>query len=88
MLLFMVPADAKDYRKEYLILLNELEKFNPELLDKDRFLAISKADMLDEELMNEISKDLTDIPHLFFSSVTGYKIIHLKDQIWSILNKG
>jgi GTPase len=88
MLLFMVPADAKDYRKEYLILLNELEKYNPELLDKDRFLAISKADMLDEELMNEISRDLTDIPHLFFSSVTGYKIIQLKDQIWSILNKG
>jgi GTPase len=88
MLLFMVPADAKDYRKEFLILLNELEKYNPELLDKDRFLAISKADMLDEELMNEISRDLTDIPHLFFSSVTGYKIIQLKDQIWSILNKG
>jgi len=88
MLLFMVPADAKDYRKEYLILLNELEKYNPELLDKDRFLAISKADMLDEELMNEISRDLSDIPHLFFSSVTGYKIIQLKDQIWSILNKG
>lgn len=87
MLLFLVPADAKDYRKEYLILLNELEKFNPELLDKERFLTISKADMLDDELMAEISQDLNDIPHLFFSSVTGYNIIQLKDRIWSILNK-
>jgi GTPase len=87
MLLFLVPADAKDYRKEYLILLNELEKFNPELLDKERFLTISKADMLDDELMTEISQDLQDIPHLFFSSVTGYNIIQLKDRIWSILNK-
>jgi GTPase len=86
-LLFLVPADAKDYRKEYMILLNELEKFNPELLDKDRFLTISKADMLDDELMAEISEDLNDIPHLFFSSVTGYNIIQLKDRIWSILNK-
>jgi GTPase len=86
-LLFLVPADAKDYRKEYMILLNELEKFNPELLDKDRFLTISKADMLDDELMAEISQDLNDIPHLFFSSVTGYNIIQLKDRIWSILNK-
>lgn len=87
MLLFLVPADARDYRKEYMILLNELEKFNPELLDKERFLTISKADMLDDELMTEISNDLKDIPHLFFSSVTGYNIIQLKDRIWSILNK-
>lgn len=87
MLLFLVPSDAKDYRKEYLILLNELEKYNPELLDKDRFLAISKADMLDEELMMEISEDLNDIPHIFFSSVSGYNIVQLKDRIWSILNK-
>ena len=87
MLLFLVPADSRDYRKEYMILLNELEKFNPELLDKERFLTISKADMLDDELMTEISNDLKDIPHLFFSSVTGYNIIQLKDRIWSILNK-
>ena len=87
MLLFLIPADAKDYRKEYNILLNELGKYNPELLDKDRFLAISKADMLDEELMKEISSHLTDIPHLFFSSVSGYNIIQLKDRIWSILTK-
>lgn len=88
MLLFLVPADAKDYRNEFHILLNELEKYNPELLDKDRFLAISKADMLDEELMSEISEQLKDIPHLFFSAVTGYNIIQLKDRIWSVLNKG
>jgi GTP-binding protein len=87
MLLFLVPADAKDYRTEYNILLNELEKFNPELLDKERFLAISKADMLDEELMKEISSQLEDIPHLFFSSVTGLNIIQLKDRIWSVLIK-
>lgn len=85
MLLFLIPADAKDYRKEYQILMNELGKYNPELLDKQRFLAISKSDMLDEELMKDISKELHDIPHLFFSSVTGYKIIELKDRIWSIL---
>jgi GTPase len=87
MLLLLIPADSKDYRNEYTILMNELEKYNPELLDKDRFLAISKADMLDEELMKEISSQLKDIPHIFFSSITGFNIIQLKDQIWSILNK-
>lgn len=86
MLLFMVPADSKDHLKEYKILLNELEKYNPELLDKQRFLGISKADMLDEELMEEISKELGGIPHMFFSSVTGKNIQPLKDKIWEILN--
>ncbi len=86
MLLFMVPADSDDHLKEYKILLNELEKYNPELLDKQRFLTISKADMLDEELMEEISEELGDIPHLFFSSVTGKNIQKLKDKIWDILN--
>jgi len=86
MLLFMVPADAKDYRKEFGILMNELQQFNPELLDKERFLVISKSDFLDEELMVEISKDLKDIPHLFISSITGQGIIQLKDKIWQILN--
>jgi len=86
MLLFMVPADSKNHLKEYKILLSELEKYNPELLDKQRFLAISKADMLDEELMNEISKELKGIPHLFFSSVTGKNLQQLKDKIWEILN--
>ena len=87
MLLFLVPADAKDYLKEYNILLSELEKYNPELLDKERFLAISKADMLDSDLMKEISRELKGIPHLFFSSATGFNIIQLKDRIWSVLNK-
>ncbi|SHF03907.1 GTP-binding protein [Mariniphaga anaerophila] len=86
MLLFMVPADSEDHLKEYNILLSELEKYNPELLDKQRFLAISKADMLDQELMKEISTELKGIPHLFFSSVTGYNVQQLKDTIWEILN--
>lgn len=87
MLLFMVPADSKDYRKEYFILMNELEKYNPELLDKDRFLVISKCDFLDNELKAEISEVLKDIPHLFISSITGEGIVSLKDKIWQILNK-
>jgi GTP-binding protein len=86
MLLFMVPADSKNHLKEYKILLDELDKYNPELLDKQRFLAISKADMLDEELMVEISNELKGIPHLFFSSVTGFNLLKLKDKIWEILN--
>ncbi|MBT3385154.1 MAG: GTPase ObgE [Prolixibacteraceae bacterium] len=86
MLFFMVPADSENHLKEYKILLNELEKYNPELLDKQRFLGISKSDMLDEELMDEISAELEGIPHLFFSSVTGLNIPQLKDKIWDILN--
>jgi GTP-binding protein len=86
MLLFMVPADSKNHLNEYKILLDELDKYNPELLDKQRFLAISKADMLDEELMKEISKELKGIPHLFFSSITGFNLQQLKDKIWEILN--
>lgn len=86
MLLFMVPADSDNHLKEYKILLNELEKYNPELLDKERFLAISKSDMLDEELMAEISTELGDLPHLFFSSVTGLNVQKLKDIIWETLN--
>jgi len=86
MLLFMVPADSDNYLKEYNILLNELEKFNPELLDKERLLAISKADMLDEELMDEISKELDGITHMFMSSITGMNIAQLKDKIWNMLN--
>jgi len=86
MLLFMVPADSKDHRKEYSILLDELEKYNPKLLDKDRYLVISKSDLLDEELTKEISTELSDIPHMFISSVTGLGIARLKDKIWQILN--
>ena len=87
MLLFLVPADTKDYRKEFFILMNELEKYNPELLDKERFLVISKSDFLDEELKTEISEVLKDIPHMFISSITGEGILSLKDKIWHILNK-
>ena len=87
LLLFMVPADAEDYKKEYEILLNELVAYNPELADKDRILAITKSDMLDEEMQSEIATQLPlDIPHLFISSVTGMNIMALKDQIWAALN--
>jgi GTPase len=86
-LLFLVPADSDDINKEYNILLNELKKYNPELLDKDRILAISKSDLLDDELTAEISKELpTDLAHCFFSSITGQGIDSLKDQLWKLLN--
>ena len=82
-LLFLVPADADDIEKEYQILLKELEKYNPELLDKNRVLGISKADMLDDELKSEIEPLLPKgIPHLFFSSVTGENVDRLKDLVW------
>jgi GTP-binding protein len=87
MLLFMVPADSKNHRNEYDVLVNELSEYNPELLDKQRLLAISKSDMLDQELMNEISKELNDIQHIFISSVSGFNIQPLKDRIWQMLNK-
>jgi GTPase len=86
-LLFLVPADSDDINKEYNILLNELKKYNPELLDKDRILAISKSDLLDDELIAEISKELpSDLTHCFFSSITGQGIDSLKDQLWKLLN--
>lgn len=88
MLLFMIPADSKDIKEEYKILVNELKQYNPELLDKDRVLAITKSDMLDEELMKEIKKHLPrKVPHLFISSITGYNIQALKDLLWKSLNK-
>lgn len=86
LLLFVIPADADDINKEYDILLNELTQYNPELLDKTHLLAISKADMLDEELMQEMALDLPDIPYLFISSITGYGITALKDMLWRALN--
>ncbi len=87
-LLFMIPADSEDINNEYKILLKELKKYNPELLDKDRILAISKCDMLDEELKTEISKELPkDLPCLFISSVAHQGLLELKDLIWKQLNK-
>ena len=87
-LLFMVPADADDINKEYEILLGELQKYNPELLDKDSILAISKSDMLDEELKAEIAKELPeDLPSLFISSVAQQGLTELKDLIWKKLNE-
>jgi GTP-binding protein len=87
MLLFLLPADSKDISAEYKILLNELKQYNPELLDKQRLLAISKSDMLDEELMMEIQRQLPEkIPHIFISSLTGLNIPALKDMLWKHLN--
>lgn len=86
LLLFMVPADADDIHQEYRVLLNELAQYNPELLDKRRILAISKADMLDDELMEALEADLPEIPHIFISSITGYNITALKDMLWRELN--
>lgn len=87
-LLFMIPADSKDIREEYGILLNELEKYNPELLDKQRILAITKCDMLDAELLEELRNELPeDIKSVFISSVSGLGIAELKDLIWEELNK-
>lgn len=85
-LLFMVPADADDIHKEYKILVNELEMFNPELLDKPRILAITKADMIDDELQAEMEQDLPNVPYIFISAVAGKNIMQLKDMIWEQLN--
>lgn len=87
-LLFMVPADADDIRREYEILLGELTQYNPELLDKQRLLAVTKSDMLDEQLIAEMRTHLPEgIPALFISSVTGYNIPQLKDLLWEALHK-
>ena len=86
-LLFLIPADSDDINNEYAILLNELKKHNPELLDKDRLLAISKSDMLDEELKQEIASDLPEgIETLFISSVAESGLQELKDKLWKMLN--
>ena len=86
LLLFMIPADSNDIRKEYDILLGELTNFNPELLDKQKVLAVTKSDMLDEELIKEIIPTLPDIPYVFISSFTGQGIEELKDVLWKELN--
>lgn len=86
-LLFMVPADSKDLRMDYQILLNELRQYNPEMLDKKRILAVSKSDLLDQELMDEMKKELPEgIQAVFISSVTGLGIPELKDAIWKALH--
>ncbi len=88
LLLFMVPGDAEDIRKEYDILLNELATFNPDMLDKQRVLAITKCDLLDDELIEMLEETLPEgIPHVFISSVTGLGISVLKDILWNELNK-
>ncbi len=86
-LLFLIPADSTDHRKEFEILLKELEEYNEELLDKQFVIAISKSDMLDEELKAAIAKELPpDIPHLFISSLINKGLIELKDLLWQQLN--
>ena len=94
-LLFMIPADAKDIRNEYKILKNELKQHNPELLDKRRMVAITKSDMLDEELVAALKKELprdkmsdgSKVPCIFISAVSGFGIQELKDEIWKLLNE-
>lgn len=88
-LLFLIPADADDIKKQYDILLDELRRYNPEMLDKERIIAISKSDMLDEELKVELNAELEGelpIPYLFISSVAQKGITELKDKLWEILN--
>ena len=88
-LLFMVPADSENVKADYDVLLNELKKYNPELLDKDRLLAITKCDLVDEDTVKEIKKHLPKkVPHVFICSLTGQGIPELKDLIWLTLNKG
>ena len=82
----MIPADAADIRKEYEILLNEVTTFNPDLLDKQRVLAVTKCDLLDEELLEAIKQDLPELPTVFISSVTGQGLSELKDVLWRELN--
>jgi GTP-binding protein len=85
-LLFLIPADAKDIKEQYQILLGELRKYNPELLDKKRLLAISKVDMLDEELMQQMEHDIPkDLPYVFISSVSQFNLEKLKDLIWQAI---
>jgi GTP-binding protein len=86
MLLFIIPSDSKNIKEEYEILVNELKMYNPELLDKKRLLGISKSDLIDEELKNEIRKELPEVSRVFFSSLTGEGISTLKDMIWKVLN--
>ena len=89
-LLFLIPADADDIRKQYDVLLDELRRYNPEMLDKERLIAISKSDMLDDELKAEmkvqLDKDFKGLPYLFFSAVAQQGLMELKDKLWEMLN--
>jgi len=89
-LLFLIPADADDIKKQYDILLDELRRYNPEMLDKDRLIAISKCDMLDDELQaemkQELDRDFKEIPYIFFSAVAQKGLMELKDRLWEMLN--
>ena len=88
-LLFLIPADSKDHRKEFEILRNELDEYNPEMLQKDFVIAVSKSDMLDDELKEAIQKELPqNIPSIFISSITGANLTELKDMLWSTINSG
>ncbi len=89
-LLFLIPADANDIKKQYDILLDELKRYNPEMLDKERLVAISKSDLLDNELKTELKAELDKVlpvDYLFISSVTQMGIVDLKDLLWEQLNK-
>jgi GTP-binding protein len=87
-LLFLIPADSNDHGKEFEILRQELRNYNEEMLQKDFIIAISKSDMLDDELKEAISKELpANIPHVFISSVTNKGLTELKDLLWDTLNK-
>ena len=85
-LLFMVPSETIEIHKEYKILLNELKQYNPELLDKKKILAITKSDLLDDELKEEMAKDLPDIPYVFISAVAQQGLTELKDMVWKEIN--
>ncbi len=88
LLLFMIPADSDDIAQEYKVLLNELTQYNPELLDKRRLLAITKSDMLDSELIEQLKPELPEgVPSIFISSVVGLNIVTLKDMLWEALQE-
>ena len=87
-LLFIVPSDADDIPLAYKVLLGELEQYNPGLLTKDRVLAISKCDLLDSELREEVSATMGDLRHHYFSAVTGEGVDALKDKLWSAIETG
>ncbi len=86
-LLFLIPADSQDHLKEYNTLLSELQNYNSELSNKRKILGISKSDMMDDELKIEVLATLpSDIPHIFFSSISGENILKMKDLLWEALN--